>query len=89
MKFFFTNPAVPKRRYLYAVHEGDHAGKFISYIQTDKDFYEFLSVPGNEKLKIHRKVFEDGYKCKIVVFVEKLPRSIYKTLVKQFKFDID
>jgi len=85
MKWFNTtkNTKIPKKRFLYAVKNGDHAGKFIAYIDTLKDHYCFLAVPGNEKLKVPIKDFENGIDNEIVVFVEKLPKNIYKVLEAQ------
>lgn len=85
MKWFSTtkNTKKPKKRFLYAVKNGDHAGKFIAYIDTLQDCYCFLAVPGNEKLKIPIQDFENGIESGIVDFVEKLPRDVYKVLEAQ------
>ena len=80
---FKKNYKIPKRRYLYAVKNGDHAGKFIAYIDTLKDEYCFLSIPGNDKLKIPIKDFETGIDANLVSFVEVLPKNVYKVIVAQ------
>jgi len=85
MKWFSTikNTKTPKKRFLYAVKNGDHAGKFIAYIDTMQDHHCFLAVPGNEKLKVPVKDFENGIDNVIVEFVEKLPKDVYKVLEAQ------
>jgi len=85
MKWFsiIKNTKKPKKRFLYAVKNGDHAGKFIAYIDTLQDNYCFLAVPGNEKLKVPITDFENGIDNGIVEFVEKLPRDVFKVLEAQ------
>ncbi len=85
MKWFgiTRDTKVPKKRYLYAVKNGDHAGKFIAYIDTLQDNYCFLAIPGNEKLKIPIVDFENGIDSEIVDFVEVLPKNIFKVLEAQ------
>jgi hypothetical protein len=80
---FKKNYNIPKSRYLYAIKNGDHAGKFIAYIATLKGDHCFLSIPGNEKLKVPIKDFDNGVAADLVSFVEILPKNIYKVIVAQ------
>ena len=85
MKWFNTtkNTKKPKKRFLYAVNNGDHAGKFIAYMDTIQDHYCFLAVPGNEKLKVPITDFENGIDSGVVSFVETLPKDVYKVMEAQ------
>lgn len=86
MKWWNTTKDIkkPRCRNLYAVKHGDHAGKFLAYIQSSKDTHHFLTIPGNECLEIPIADFENGIDNKIVDFVEIIPRSVFKVVKAQY-----
>lgn len=74
----------PKKRFLYAVKHGDHAGKFLAYIMSNDKHHLFLSVPGNDKLEVPIVDFENGVDNKIVEYVETIPRNVFKVIEAQY-----
>tara|TARA_R100000005_G_C4957053_1_gene175215 strand:+ start:826 stop:1098 length:273 start_codon:yes stop_codon:yes gene_type:complete len=81
---FTQNAYKPKQRYLYAVKNGDYAGHFIAYISSFDDKHFFLTLPNNQKLEVPIKDFEEGLKNKLLDFVEKMPKNVWKVVKAQY-----
>ena len=76
---------VPSPRYSYAVKHGTYAGEILIFIKKNTDLYDFLSVPKMINRSIPEDKFNYAYNSGIIDFVEKIPKEVYKTVVRQFE----
>ena len=82
---FFHKNIAPHKKGAYAVERGDYVGEFFVYIETKNSEHFFLSLPKLIIRKVPANSFHIGLKEKIIVFVEKLPDSIYRVCYEQYK----
>jgi hypothetical protein len=70
---------------LYVVNAGTYGGDYLILIdQTDSDL-NFLVLPDMLKRTIQIGDFKRGIENKIVIFIEKLPKNIFKTCKTQYE----
>lgn len=67
----------PPERSIFA-YNFINAGDFIVYVQTLKDCYEFIILPGPSTIYITLEDFENALKNNVLSFVEQLPEDVYK-----------
>lgn len=85
----FAKKIEPTERGVYAVEHGDFVGEFFVYITTNSNgSYDFLSLPKMQKRTVPQESFVSGIKNKIINFVEKLPKQVYKLCVAQYETPI-
>jgi len=75
----------PEVRCSYAVKHGYYAGEILIFIRKQTDSYEFLSIPKMLNRSIPCDKFNDGWGYGIIDFVEKIPKDVYKAVIKQFE----
>jgi hypothetical protein len=76
----------PIKGYVYAVTTGTYAGQLFVFIDKNKNNeYEFLSLPEMVSRVVPKEKFEVGLTNKIIDTVERLPKNIYATCVKQYR----
>lgn len=80
----FLKKTHPKKRYVYAVTGGVYLGELLVFAkQTDSEYF-FLSLPDMKIRNVPFEKFEFGLKEKIIDVVQKLPRDVYDTCLKQY-----
>ncbi|NDG29106.1 hypothetical protein EB118_03275 [bacterium] len=79
------NKRHPKKGFVYAIVTGKYAGQLFVYIETNKHEHKFLSLPEMVQRTVPQDNFEFGLVNKIIDIVERLPRDIYNTCVKQYR----
>jgi hypothetical protein len=77
----------PKIGYSYAVTTGAYVGEMLIFVEENEQEYNFISIPKNINRSIPKDVFESGLKSKIVEVVQKIDKSVYTLLCKQFEFN--
>jgi len=87
----------PKNKTLYAVTAGDYLGKFLLFIDynKEKDVYDVLAVGegreinsgGFTAMEIPNKSVINGLKNKILEKVDKVNKPMYNLLYKQWEFE--
>ena len=85
LNFFSLKNTLPLKKGAYAVERGDFVGEFFVFIESKLEDHYFLSLPKMLIRKVPLKSFNTGIKEKIIVFVEKLPDSIYRVCFEQYK----
>jgi len=73
-----------KKREIYAVNHGDHAGQMFIIVEINKDTVNCLAVPDMKCVKVPKEVFEHGRNTDIISYVELLSRDIYKVVKAQY-----
>lgn len=53
------------------------AGDFIIFKESNKDFYEFVYLPGGDPFRLTIEDFTKAIKSGMLEFVEQLPEEIY------------
>jgi phosphomevalonate kinase len=80
----FLSKTHPKKRYVYAITGGVYLGElFVFMKQTDSE-YSFLSLPDMKIRSVPFEKFDFGLKEKIIDIVQKLPKNVYDTCLKQY-----
>jgi len=69
----------------YGVQTGDYVGELWTFIRSEGDDYEFLSMPKNVNRKIPKNKFDFGLKENIIEFVEKVPKTVRRVIKAQFE----
>ena len=69
---------------LYVVDAGTYGGDYLVLIQKQSNDLTFLVLPEIQKRTIEITVFQRGIDNGVVKFLEKLPKSIFKTCKLQF-----
>lgn len=86
----YFNKNLPVNRGIYVSEKGKFAGEFLIYIKAlNSGFFSFLGLPKLIKRDIDPDLFNSCIKSKDIVFVEKLPNSIFNGCVEQYNFLID
>jgi hypothetical protein len=86
----YFNKNLPTNRGIYAVEKGQFIGEFFVYIKTlDNGEFSFLSLPKMNKRNVTSESFNTGLKNKIIVFIEKLPKPIYRLCCQQYNKSVD
>jgi hypothetical protein len=66
----------PTERGFYAFNE-ERAGDFLIYVESMKDCYKFLYVPGAHEFFLSLTDFTESIKRGVLSFVEQLPEEVY------------
>ena len=69
---------------VFAIHEGDHKGKFAVCIKPDRKKFQFLFLPGLEPYDISTKDVREGFSKKVIDFVEVLPSDVFQICQAQY-----
>ena len=75
----------PHHRCTFAVTTGAFLGEILVFIKQTNDNYHFLSIPNNINRIIPREKFDFGIKNNILQLVERLPKDVWITTVKQYE----
>lgn len=73
-----------KKREVYAVNHGDHAGQMFIVIQITNDTVNCLAIPVMKCVKVPKEAFDRGRNTAIIEYVETLPKDVYKISEKQY-----
>jgi hypothetical protein len=84
LKNSFSVKPHPKRGYIYAVTKGTYLGELLVYCKTMNESHGFLSMPKMINRVIPVEKFQFGLDNGIVDVVERLPRNIYDTCLRQY-----
>ena len=82
--FKFLKNSHPKKRFIYAITGGYYLGELFVYIETKNSEHSFLSLPDMKIRNVPLEKFEFGLKEKIIDIVQKLPKNVYDTCIKQY-----
>ena len=74
----------PQSRYIYAITAGAYLGELLVYTEQIPGSYSFLSLPQMVNRMIPVDKFTFGIETGIVEVVEKLPRHVHSTCMKQY-----
>lgn len=77
----------PAERGIY-MFNAQHAGSSLVYVQTHKDYHEFIFLPGPSKFLIAFQEFTKAIKTKVLELAEDLPDEIYNETIKCYKQNI-
>lgn len=71
----------------YVVDAGTYGGDYLLLIEVDEQNknYKFLALPDMKKRDITFDVFSRGIEYKVVNFIEKLPKKVFKTCKQQYE----
>lgn len=75
----------PLRGDLYACVVGDHAGKFLIFMERNVGNYGFLEIPTMENLWVPINKFDFGLDYGIIEFIERVPDYVKETSEVKFK----
>ena len=75
----------PSKGCVYAVTAGKFLGELLVFVETKNDNFKFLSLPTMSIRDVPKDKFDVGVKSKIIDFVERLPKDIFNTCVKQYR----
>lgn len=78
---FFKHPF---KKGIYAVLKGTYSGEYLIYIKEQEKTYTFFSLPGKLILNVPKESFDNGFKNKIVDYVEKLPKDVYGVVESEY-----
>jgi len=81
MKYLFHKPS----RNILFVRHGVHKGEFLVEVDCDKDTKTFLGLPDKTIHKVPCEDVRKGIAKKVILVVEKLPRSVYNVCVEEYK----
>lgn len=59
-----------------------HAGSFLLYVESLKDCYRFLFLPGPSDYYLTFEDFDKGMKTNILEFVDTLPNDVFEESLK-------
>jgi hypothetical protein len=76
-----------RTRDAYAVQTGDYVGEIFVFIESTPTHHNFISVPKNINRYIPKEKFDFARNNNIIELVERIPRDVYRVLVKQFKYN--
>lgn len=79
----------PRKRFIYAVTGGKYLGELLVYIKQEDDDYKFITLPEMKNRSVPTTNFSFGLKENIVDTVQKLPHSVYKMCVLQYKKNVE
>lgn len=74
----------PFKRGIYAVLKGSYAGEYLVFVKEQEKTYTFLSLPGKIILTVPRDSFDNGFNNKILDYVERLPKSVFKVVESEY-----
>ena len=74
----------PRRRFVYAVTDGDYMGEFLVYMERSGNKYVFLSLPDLHIRYISDDDIQSAIKSNVLEVVEKLPSEVYSVCCKQY-----
>ena len=80
----FLSKTHPKKRYVYAITGGVYLGELFVFIKKTDLEYSFLSLPDMKIRSVPLEKFDFGLKEKIIDIVQKLPKNVYDTCIKQY-----
>ena len=86
MNFFRKHPS---KGCVYAVTAGRFLGELLVFIETNEKKFKFLSLPTMTIRDVPSDKFDVGIKSKIIDFVERLPKDIFTTCVKQYRKNLN
>ena len=66
-----------------------YAGSFLLFIESKKDYYSFMLLPGPEEMNLTKETFDKCIQNNVLEFVESLPEDIYQETLTQFKYKKD
>lgn len=75
----------PRRRFVYAVTDGDYMGEFLVYMEQSNDKYVFLSLPDLHVRYISDNDIQSAIKSNVLDVVEKLPSEVYSVCCIQYR----
>ena len=84
LKSSFSAKPHPRKGYIYAVTKGTYLGELLVYCKTMNESFGFLSMPKMLNRHIPTEKFQFGLENGIVDIVEKLPKNIYDTCLRQY-----
>jgi hypothetical protein len=84
MKFFNKLFKHPFKRGIYAILKGSYAGEYLVFVKEQDNTYTFFSLPGKVILTVPKDSFDNGFNNKILDFVERLPKSVYKVVESEY-----
>ena len=87
MKIFKKSESQLNKRDSYAVQTGDYVGEILIYIKSSSTHHSFISIPKNINRHIPKEKFDFARNHNIIEFVERMPRSVYRVLEKQFEYN--
>lgn len=76
---------IPKVRDLYAIHHGDYVGEMWAFCDKNESGYIFLSIPKMVNRECPVEKFEFAIDNGITEKVKRLPRRVFKIIIKQYK----
>ena len=85
MNFFIKKKKHPFSPNVYAVTTGTNVGELLVYVEEKDDKYSFLSLPSMVIREVPKDKFDLGLENKIVEVADKLPKSVYKVCLAQYK----
>jgi hypothetical protein len=74
----------PTRNIIFVRH-GVHKGEFLVEVAREKDMRVFLGLPDKTVHRVPNEDVEKGLKKKVLLVVEKLPRSVYNVCLKEYQ----
>lgn len=83
--FFKLHKKHKLHRCVYAVTQGAYLGEMLIFINESITSYQFLSIPDNINRIIPKEKFDFGLENNILQFVKRLPESVYRVIVEQYK----
>ena len=75
----------PRRRFVYAVTDGDYMGEFLVYMEQCNGKYVFLSLPDLHVRHISDDDIQSAIKSDVLDVVEKLPSEVYSVCCTQYR----
>lgn len=70
---------------VYAITAGKYLGELLVFVEEKNKVLKFLSLPTMALRDVPQDKFDVGIKSKIVDFVERLPKDIFSTCIKQYR----
>jgi hypothetical protein len=75
----------PRKGCVYAITAGKFLGELFVYMEKKESVFKFLSLPTMVSRDVPTDKFDLGLKGKIIDIVEKLPKDVYSTCIKQYR----
>ena len=76
--------SVCKNGEIYGIETGDFVGRMFVVADVQKDYIGCLVLPEMKNVHVPHEAFERGRNTHIMVLIEKLPRSVFKTSKAQY-----
>jgi hypothetical protein len=70
---------------IYVVDAGTYGGEYLVLIEDLVKSYSFLVLPEKQKRVIEVEVFTRGINNKVVTFLEKLPKHVFKVCKTEYE----